>query len=126
MGEPQGVLVEVKAKRVGGYDDRKGMLAVGAPADDGGPSRRQEACAREEETRAFYSGRRLGAHEGHSSRGVGTGMGAACYAYGGLRLAGRRKVGAAWPRRARYVEQGNRAGKAVRRGRPHDTQTSGW
>jgi hypothetical protein len=94
MGEPQGVLAEVKAKRVGGYNDRKGMLAVGALVDGGGPSRRQEACAREGETRASYSGRRLGAHEGRSSRGVGTGMGVACYVYGGLRLVGRRKVGA--------------------------------
>jgi hypothetical protein len=96
--------VEVKAKRVGGYDDRKGMLAMGALADGSGPSRRKEACAREEETQASYSGRRLGAHEGHNSRGVGTRMGAVCYVYGGLRLAGRRKVGAVWPRRARHVE----------------------
>jgi hypothetical protein len=43
--------VEVKSKRVGEYDDRKGMLTAGALADGGGPSRRQEACAREGELR---------------------------------------------------------------------------
>jgi hypothetical protein len=39
MGEPKGGLVEVKAIRVGGYDDREGMLVVGTLVDGGGPSR---------------------------------------------------------------------------------------
>jgi hypothetical protein len=123
VGKLQGVLAEVQAVRVGSYDDRKEMLAVVALADGGGPNRRQGACAREGETRASYSGRRLGAHEGHSSRGVGTGMCAPCYAYGGDARGRAARVGAFRSVRARHVAQEERAGRSVgARGSP-DAQT---
>jgi hypothetical protein len=111
----QRVLGQILAALVGNNEDRKGMLTMGALADGGIPSRRQEACAREGNTRASYSSRRLGAHESNNSRDVGTGMGVLrATRIVGLRLAGRRKVSTVWPRRARHVGREDGAGLAVR------------